>query len=393
LSKRLLFLLPSVPDPPDSGARLRNLMLLRLGSRSCSVHALAFGQPEDGARLAALAEHSEVVPSPRKRSAFTRAARLASSGLPDMAVRLWSPAFAERVRCMAEPCDLVQAEGIEMARYLSLIAPGKRVYDAHNAEFLLQRRLAEASPNAAASLYSRLQWRRLERFERAVVCSSALTLAVSQHDANQLRALAHGESVSVLPNGIDIAAYPFRAPTAEEQPNLLFLGKLDYRPNAEAVRWLLDQVLPELFQRLPTTRLFVVGANPPAWLVRAGQHEPRVAVTGHVDDERSYLARCAALLLPVQVGGGSRLKALVAMASGLPIVSTRVGMQGLDAVAGQEFLGAESATEWVATLARVLGDSDLRRSLAQHARGLVERRYDWQAIEPLLHAVYEPLEA
>ena len=102
-----------------------------------------------------------------------------------------------------------------------------------------------------------------------------------------------------------------------------------------------------LFESVPAARLFAVGANPPRWLVEAGQHDDRIAVTGYVADERPYLARCAALVLPMLTGGGTRLKALIAMASGLPIVSTRLGMEGLDAEPGEDYLLAEAAPEWV----------------------------------------------
>jgi glycosyltransferase involved in cell wall biosynthesis len=114
-------------------------------------------------------------------------------------------------------------------------------------------------------------------------------------------------------------------------------------------------------------------------------------VTGSVSDERPYLARCAALILPLRTGGGSRLKALVAMASGLPIVSTRLGMEGLDAEPGVHFVLADSAAEWVRCLERLLGDPDLRLQLARNGRALVEQRYDWSAIQADLQAAYRSL--
>ena len=113
-------------------------------------------------------------------------------------------------------------------------------------------------------------------------------------------------------------------------------------------------MLPPLFERVPAARLFAVGASPPRWLVEAGQHDDRIAVTGYVGDERPYLARCAALVLPLRTGGGTRLKALIAMASGLPIVSSRLGMEGLDAEPGEDYLLAETPAEWVTALQQVL---------------------------------------
>jgi glycosyltransferase involved in cell wall biosynthesis len=139
---------------------------------------------------------------------------------------------------------------------------------------------------------------------------------------------------------------------------------------------------------VPQARLFAVGAAPPAWLVRIGQHDDRLAVTGYVEDERPYLERCAALVLPMRTGAGSRLKALIAMASGLPIVSTRVGMEGLDAQPDVHYLAAESAAEWVSCLHRLLGDPVLRQRMARDGRLLVEQQYDWSVIRSEVRTAY-----
>ena len=193
----------------------------------------------------------------------------------------------------------------------------QRIYDAHNAEFLLQRRFSETAAAPAARLYSRVQWRRLERFERAVVRGSRLTLAVSNHDANQLRALAGADAqVSGRPQRHRCAVVSLRRADDRTRrrtrscfwANWIF-GRTRTRCAGSSTRCSPD---------LPERGCSRWARAPPAWLVGAGQHDDRIAVTGYVDDERPYLARCAALVLPLQAGGGSRLKALIAMASGLP---------------------------------------------------------------------------
>jgi polysaccharide biosynthesis protein PslH len=392
----VLVLLPAVPEPLDTGAKIRNHGLLGLLGAEHEVDAIAFGSEASRADLARLARRSTVVPEPGRRSAVRRALDVGRTDLPDMAWQRWSTAFVKELRgfVAAGAYAAVQAEGIEMARYLYLVPPGQRIYDAHNAEFLLQRRFSKTAASPYLRLYSRLQWRRLERFERRLVQDSRLTLAVSQHDANQLGALAgEGGTVQVIPNGIDTAAYPFRAPGPEQAANLLFLGKLDFRPNAESAEWFVRTVLTPLFESVPEARLFAVGASPPRWLVQAGQHDDRIAVTGYVADERPYLARSAALVLPMRTGGGTRLKALIAMASGLPIVSTRLGMEGLDAEPGEDYLLAEGAADWVATLQRLIEDPTLRARLAHNGRALVERRYDWSALRAQFSAAYAWLDA
>lgn len=195
----------------------------------------------------------------------------------------------------------------------------------------------------------------------------------------------------VVPNAVDLARFPYREAPPEPPPALLFLGKLDYRPNAEAVKWLLHEVMPGVFRSAPDSRLFVVGANPPRWLVEAGQANSRIAVVGRVDDERPYLQRASAMVLPLRVGGGSRLKALVAMASGTPVISTSVGMEGLDAKPGRDFVLANSTAEWVDTLSQWLSGSRPAGDMPARARSLVESLYSWSAVGPRLHAAYETL--
>jgi polysaccharide biosynthesis protein PslH len=369
---RLLFLLPTPAEPADAGAKIRNRGFIELLRESHEVDTLAL---------------DSVVSQPR-RSAARRARDLVGSRLPDMALRLWSPEFMARVARSAgtNAYDAVQAEGIEMGRYLSVAPPERRIYDAHNAEFLLQRRLSESDrASFAERVYSRIQWRRLERFEQRVVQTSRMTLATSDHDGNQLRALAGPcVDIRVVPNAIDAHAYPFQSRPAGEVPNLLFIGKLDFRPNADAVRWFLDHVM----SAMPNTRLFVVGAAPPKWLVQAGQRSDRVAVTGYVADDRPYVARASALVMPLRSGGGSRLKALIAMASGVPIVSTRVGMEGLEAEPGVHFLCADTASEWLTCLRRLRAEPGLAQSLAQQGRALVERCYDWSAMRARVREAY-----
>jgi glycosyltransferase involved in cell wall biosynthesis len=364
---RILVLLPSDPSSLDSGARIRNAGLIELLREAHQVDTVVARVP--------------------RRSTIHRFADIALTDLPDMAQRLWLADIASAVR--NGDYDAVQAEGVEMARYLFAAPPERRIYDAHNAEFLLQQRLAQTS-SGLRSAYSRLQWQRLRRFEGKVVRNSRMSLAVSEHDANQLLALAGDEAnVHVVPNAIHVAAYPFHTPTSEVPAHLLFVGKLGFRPNANALKDFASDVLP----RIQIARLFVVGGEPPDWLVKLGQHDSRIAVTDYVADERPYFERAAALILPIRTGGGSRFKALIAMASGVPIISTRLGMEGLEAEPGTHYLAAESPDEWVDSVKRVFEDAELRRTLVCNGRALVEERYDWSAVRGRVQSAYAWLDA
>lgn len=399
---KLLLLLPQFPLPTDQGAKLRNLGLLRILSAEHELHVLCFADevPDTDhlGQLGELCRSIRVVSAPR-RSLAARLARLVSGGLPDLAYRRWSRTYLEVLQglLVADRFDAVHASNLEMAGYLRYVLGPKRVLDDHNAEYLVQRRAHEAAARVSAlsveALYSRLQWRRLERFEAWACRLADLVLAVSDEDARALTRLDPGIRPVVVPNGLDLDQYPVLPPASDSRPFLLFSGKLDYRPNADALRWFCDAVLPLVWRERPQARLLAVGAAPPAWLVERGKRDPRVVVTGYVPDDRPYLQRCAVYVLPMRWGGGVRYKALVALASGRPLVSTSMGAEGLGCVSGRHALVADEPADFAAAVVRVLDEPDLAASLAGAGRALVERRFAWPSLAPTLLAAYRGLSA
>jgi len=400
---KVLFLTPRVPYPLDAGTSLRNFRLLQSAAREHEVHLLSFMdrplRPEHLEVLQGVCARVELRPAP-PHPRLQRLTRTLTAPLPDMAYRRWSPGFAQALAELlaAEQYDVVQVEGIEMARYLPLCRtpdrPVQRVFSEHNVEYLLQRRAYLTDRTVPRrwpkALYSLMQARKLVRFEAAACGLADATLTVSDQDAAALRALQPRGRYHVVPNAIDPAVYPQRTgwPT---RPAVLFTGTLDYRPNADAVRWLLDAIMPVVWETVPEARVFVVGRGPAADLVRRGQSDPRIAVTGAVESIDPYWSRASAYVLPVRGGGGTRFKALEAMAAGLPIASTPMGMEGIAATDGTHFLAGATARDLGAAIVRLLEDAPLRNRLSMAAGQLVRERYDWQAVAPSLLAVYRGL--
>ena len=328
---------------------------------------MAFGR-RGGGDLAGLARRSTVVPEPARRSAAAaRAGRWrartcrtwpggAGRRVPGHAARL------RRARALRWRPGRGHRDGpLSVRRAARDSASTTRTTPSFSCSAVFQRRRRPP----ALRLYSRLQWRRLERFERRLVAGqSAHPGGFAARRQSAVRARGRGRerarhSERHRRRGVSVSWR--RRP--EQAANLLFLGKLDFRPNAESARVVCRRrCCGRCSTRVPTARLFAVGANPPRWLVEAGQHDDRIAVTGYVADERPYLARCAALVLPLRTGGGTRLKALIAMASGLPIVSTRLGMEGLDAEPGEDYLVAESRRGLGDRVAAAAGRSGVARS-------------------------------
>jgi glycosyltransferase involved in cell wall biosynthesis len=333
-----------------------------------------------------------------------------------MALRLPSPAFrallADWLTVMHY--DVVQVEGIEMAQYgLGVPGPDERrmtdderssldfrprsllVFDDHNAEYVLQQRAFETDVRLpgrwVGALYSLIQWQKLRRYEACACRVADRVIAVSEADADALRRLVPGLPVTVVPNGVDLDYY---SATSNLQPptsnfELVFTGKMDFRPNVDAVVWFCGQVLPRIWRIAPEVR-FVIAGRDPSRRVQALAADQRIAVTGYVADVRPYIAGAGVYVVPLRVGGGTRLKVLEAMAMGKAIVSTRLGCEGIAATDGQELVVADTADDFARQVLTLLADPARRRTLGTAARRLVEQRHQWGAIVSQLEAAYRP---
>lgn len=387
----VLVLTPQLPYPPEQGASLRNYHLLRYLAPRHRVTLVSFGQGVP-APLRDLCHDVLVVPAPRRGLLPRLAGTL--DPRPDLALRLRSPAFSAAVRraWRADRPDLVQCEALELFPAAAPL-PAPLVLDAHNAEWRLQQRAAHAAAGRhrlVPALYSRLQAAKLRRYEGRALRRAAAAIAVSPADRADLLEVAPATRVCVIPNGVDAAAYAPR-PEVPEDPNaILFAGKMDFRPNVEAARWLAGAIMPLVWRARPAARLTIFGMAPTPE-VRALAADRRVVVTGHlpgIDAERQALARAAVVAVPLLSGGGTRLKVLNALAMARPLVSTPLGAAGYDLRPGRELLLAAGAPDFAAALLRLLDDRALARRLGAAGRALVADRYDWRRLLPALDELY-----
>ena len=404
---RVLFLTPQLPYPPHQGTALRNFGLVRgVAQAGHEVWLLSFageGQPLPAETpLVYLCAAVHTVPAPPPRSRLARLRDVLLTGEADMARRLRSEAFgAALARLLArEGFDAIHIEGIEMAVYLPIIKRAQpaaiTLYDAHNAEHDLQRRVFEvdrAQPARwAGAAYSWLQWRRLTRFEREVCRAVSAVVAVSEADAAALRRLA-GVPVAIVPNGIDAAKYA--QPPVEQvdigPAALVFSGKMDYRPNVDAALWFAERVLPRVRQAIPAARFVAVGQQPHPRL-QSLRGAPGVVLTGWVPAVEPYLHAAAVYVAPLRMGSGTRFKVLQAMAAGCAIVSTALGAEGIDAQPGRDLLIADTDADFAQAVLDLLREPERRRALGRAGQDLARSRYDWSAIIPRLLDMYPALE-
>lgn len=406
-AKSILILTPQFPFPPHQGTTMRNYNLIVGLARRHQVHLLAFGDPAKsaGTPLDGLCESIQVV-APPERSMGQRLRGLIFSRLPDMAQRLPSAEFVERLSetvATVAP-DVVEVEGIELAPYLFRVAEerGDRtspllVYDDHNAEYVLQQRAFETDARQPGrwipAAYSFVQWQRLRGYERRACETADRVVAVSETDAGVLRELVPGLAPVVVPNGVDMALCTEKVPPlavgmGPSEGDLVFTAKMDFRPNVDAVQWFTEEILPLILKKAPKTRFWVVGKDPHPRLAPLAEN-PAVVITGWVNDVRPYIAGAGVYVVPLRMGGGTRLKVLEAMAMGKAIVSTTVGSEGFDVISGQQLVLGDKPSEFAAAVLSLLGAPERRGRLGSVAREFARKGYDWPIIVPMLERVYE----
>ncbi|HKM51797.1 MAG TPA: glycosyltransferase family 4 protein [Isosphaeraceae bacterium] len=392
-----------LPCPLNSGKRIRTYQLV---SRLARRHRITYVCHRNADRLeleqavsafSDLGIETVVVDRPvPPRSGLAFYGRLAAnvlSPLPYSVASHRSVSLDRAIRDLAarDRVDLWQAEWTPYAASLQDLKNTRRLIMAHNVESKIWRRYWEQEPQGAKRWYIGRQWRKYERFEGRVCRQADQVVAVSDEDAALIRdqfGLAH---VAVVENGVDTAFFrPDRS--LREQGLLLFLGSLDWRPNLDAVDQLLSTIFPAVRAQEPRARLCLVGRHPPEALRRRVASAPGVELHASVPDVRPFLARSMLLVVPLRIGGGSRLKILEAFAAGLPVISTRIGAEGLKVQSGVHLAVVENVAGMADPIVSLLKDPERRSSLAGEGRSLVEAHYKWQRLADQLERIWTSLE-
>ncbi len=379
-----------LPYPPTSGKRIRTYNLVK---RLATTHRITYlchqnANPHEARNAETHLKHLGIEPRivprsvPPKRG-WRFAARLFAnlfSPLPYSVVTHRSRALSQAIRelAAAQRIDLWHCEWTPYAESVKTLANVPWVVMAHNVESTIWQRLAENESNPARRWYIQHQHRKFRTFERWAYSHATRCIAVSDLDAHQLRREFGARQVDVVDNGVDI---DFFTPSAEprDPATVLFLGSLDWRPNLDAVRLLIDRVFPEVRRERPQTRLQIVGRNPPEWLWQSAER-PGVEIHANVADVRPFLRRATLLAVPLRIGGGSRLKILEALACGTPVVSTRIGAEGLDLNPGIHLDLVDDIPQMADAMIQVLRDPTRRHLQTLAGRRLVVERYGWDIL-------------
>jgi glycosyltransferase involved in cell wall biosynthesis len=373
--------------PLNTGGRLRSFHILAEMSKRHRVTLLTTHGPADDPRgLAAALPDTRVVSFPHdipKQGTPRFALALARSWASPMPVDLFRcrvPALAAEVAGMLarREVDLCVADFLAAMPNVPARPPVPVVQFSHNVEHAIWKRLAGVQARPWARALLEIEWRKMRRQEAAACRRVDLTVTVSRVDREQLAALAPGARFADIATGVDVDY--FRPDSTQETPGtLVFTGSMDWYPNEDGVLHFIEAVLPIVRHSVPDVTFTVVGRNPSVRL-REAAAAAGVAVTGTVPDVRPHVARGAVYVVPLRVGGGTRLKIFEALAMGRAVVSTRVGAEGLPLVPGRHFLEADEPEAFASAVVGLLRDPARRAALGAAGRELVEARYGWAPI-------------
>jgi sugar transferase (PEP-CTERM/EpsH1 system associated) len=388
---RLLWLKSDLLLPLDKGGKLRTWNLMRHLARRHEITYLAFAEPNHTQgvidamhQVAARVETIPRVDPPKGSWRFYQDAALhLADPLPYAVGKYRSRAYRQRVDALLarDAFDLLVCDFLVPAVNLPWRLPCPAVIFTHNVESEIWRRHADTEASVLKRLLYRTQHRRMLRFERRTLERFDGVLAVSDADRDTFEHLYPGslrKPAHVVPTGVDTEFFAPK-PSAAASRRLVFTGSMDWLPNEDAMVFFVREVLSLIRAEEPDVTLSIVGRAPtPA--VRKLAREPGVHVTGAVDDVRPYVDEAAVYVVPLRIGGGTRLKIFEAMAMGKAVVSTTVGAEGLPVVDGTHMMLADDPRSFARETVALIRDLDRRRQLERAARALVVSKYDWSAV-------------
>ncbi len=381
---RLLFVSPVFLFPNDAGGKIRTtnvLKGLKGGAFELTLLAPAAGeQPQVWAEaLGTVCDEFRAWPAGSSLPRWRRAADLLGRLPVNVAADRRPPAVAAVQAALARGgFDLVVFDFVHAAVLKPARVDAATVCFTHNVEAEIFARHAQQAANPLLAAMWRSQHRKMQRFEGAVLRDFTQVVAVSERDAQQFRQAYGLQAVSTIPTGVDLDHFAWQAPRQDGLPTVVFTGSMDWEANKDGVRHFLDDIWPRVKAGLPEARFVVVGRNPPPALVERAAALPGVSFTGFVDDVRPHVHGAQVFVIPLRVGGGTRIKAFEAMAMGCPVVSTTLGIEGLDVEEGAHYLRADDAAAFAAAVLRLLQQPQQCAQISRGARGFVEARFGHQ---------------
>jgi len=383
---KILWVNPNFLHPTNKGGQIRTLeMLKRLKARH-EIHYATFEAPhgsEGPARAHEYATRLHTFPhrihSKRSPRFLLELAAGLFSEMPLAISRFYSApmktAVAELIRSErfdVQICDFL----VSAPHFLSL---SDVILFQHNVETMLWRRHADTAADPLRKRYFDLQARRMFRYERRACREAAKVIAVSEADVTTMRSLFGATRLDFVGTGVDLE-YFASAGDHPRSADLVFVGSMDWLPNIDGVKWFVGEILPLIRAKRPDVSVAIVGRSPQPEITALAANDPRITLTGTVPDIRPYLWGSSVSIVPLRIGGGTRLKIYESMAAGVPVVSTVIGAEGLPVSDGRTILLRDSPTAFAAGCLDLLANASDRTLMARAAWEFVAESFSWEQV-------------
>ncbi len=404
---KILWISQNLPFPPKTGVLQRNYNLIREASRFAEVHLVAIlkkdilpnydaGTAER--ELKKLCSRVTVVELPAETSKLTLLWILFKSVFtrhPFTSNWAQSAGLRDTLRSTVAngQYDVIYFDTISLAEYRKVAGDTARVLNHHNVESHLFERRVPRESHPLKRWYLGMEAKKLRAFEEECLAQFDANLTCSELDSQRLREISPPARCEVVANGVDVGYFQSgkEGGDAREPGHLIMVSGMNWFPNRDAVLYMVEQIWPRLTQEMPDLKLTIVGASPPQQVLDLAARDPRLTVTGFVDDVRPYMEKAQVYLCPMRDGGGTRLKILDALSMGVPIVSTTMAVEGIHVQPERDVLTADTPDQFVRQIRRLVQDADLRQSIATNGRTFVEQNFSWSVVGRRMQEIFKSL--
>jgi glycosyltransferase involved in cell wall biosynthesis len=390
--KRILWIKADPLYPLDSGGKIRTFQMLKEWHTWHRITYLAlfpFGMPESAKTHASTYSSEQTwIPwrdQPKRSLSFYIGLlkNLAFSRSPYVIDKYRSDAATKAISALdrTNNYDIVIADFLSMTP--NIVAAGipanKIVVFQHNVESQIWKRHFESAKNPLLKAYMYVQWQRYHRFERDMCAAFKGVIAVSEDDADRFRQEFGLDNVlGHVPTGVDVSFFSELGYSPESQ-HIVFLGSMDWMPNIDGILEFVRTTYPKIKSQCPAVKLTIIGRNPSPAILALPASDASIHVTGTVDDVRPYMSRGAVSVVPLRVGGGTRIKIFEAMAMGIPVVSSTIGAEGLPVQDGSNIFVADDPDTFSQRVVTLLQNPATARSMGDAGKHLVSERFSWHS--------------
>ena len=394
----ILFLSTENPFPLDHGHHLRTYHVLKTLADVYTVHFIGFTQDDSGfkhkPKLQEFCESVDIFQLKyRGRRQLLLSALNLFSPLPLIAQKYYDPNVATHIKKLiaAAEIDLVHFDLLHLAQYRKELNGLPSILVNHNVESLRVLRWSKVERNPLIKTFLRYQYRKLENFEKSVCCKFDKCTVVSDTDKEFLVKLCGGENFVTIPNGVDIDY--FQMSKENILPNtLVWAGSMGGAYNRDAVIYFLERIWPDIQVVIPEVKVVFIGNSPPKILKKMALENPNIEYTGYVEDVRPHIAKSAIFIAPLRSGSGTKVKVLNAMSQGKLVVTTSVGAEGIEAKPDKEIIIADDPKKFAEKTVYFLKHLEEAQEIGQHARRVIEEKYNWEVINTTIRQVYKEFE-